>query len=763
MVCSIFGIKMNRKNWFLHIVFLLLLSACSSTKFVPEGKYLLNKQEVEIDNKKADDESYTSYLRQQPNKKFLGTMKLRLKIYSLSGKDTTKKFNKWLRKKGEAPIVHDPELIQTSMEQLQKVMHNKGYMDASVSVDSVIKKKKINLTYRIKTGEIYSIRDFSYQCKDSSLIRLFSTRGRKEYSLSGSPFNLGNLDEERDRVTKMARNRGRYYFSKDFVSYLADSSISNHQVDVIMRIEPPHAMEKGLRKKALDVSRIHNVYIHLMPPMRKEDTIKRERDTLFYKGVYIISQGDRWLLPETLIKTLSIHSRNLYSDRASDATYNSLSSFSIIKFISIDYNPLPLEDTSLLDCHIHISQSKPIAVGAEIMGTNTGGDIGAVVQADFQYKNLGQRGILFDTKVKGDFEKASIVSGDYSRNYIYEFGGDLSLTFPKLLLPFSIRNRLMGRKGTTSIFAGFTRQLRPEYNSDMLDFSWKYKFNTSTYTQHSIGIPFISYVKTTDISPSFINYIAENNINQYINILQPHLILGMNYQISYTNQRRNRVKPYEYHIKATVEAAGNLLYAISSLTNGEKDDNNRYDVLGIPYSQYVRVDFKFANAFRFNPSSSLHLCLVAGVAIPYGNSTDIPYEKKFYAGGANGVRGWSIKTLGPGNDKSFDGYFSLKMGDMNLFASIEHRLRLFWKLESALFFDAGNIWSISNDLGKFSLNSFYKEIALAYGIGVRLNFDFFVVRVDLGMKLYDPAGSGTWKKPLESGVSNLCFAIGYPF
>ena len=328
----------------------------------------------------------------------------------------------------------------------------------------------------------------------------------------------------------------------------------------------------------------------------------------------------------------------------------------------------------------------------------------------------------------------------------------------------------------------FDSQDRPEFHRRVLTASWRYKWSRAARRmQHKIDLLDINYVFMPWISDTFRETYLDNpeSRNAILRYNYENLfIVKWGYSFSYSSQSLNpSSKNYgtnAYIIRASIETAGNLLYGISNMSKASKNENGQYTLFSNAYAQYVKGDFDFSKSFLINKANSLAIHFALGIAYPYGNSTILPYEKRYFSGGANSVRGWSVRELGPGTFLGYDGKidFINQTGDLKLDMNIEYRTHLFWKFDGAVFIDAGNIWTLRDypdqPGGQFHFDTFWRQIAVAYGLGIRLNFNYFILRFDGGMKAIHPAYEDSRRHfpiiyPNFKRDFTFHFAVGLPF
>ena len=384
-------------------------------------------------------------------------------------------------------------------------------------------------------------------------------------------------------------------------------------------------------------------------------------------------------------------------------------------------------------------------------------------------------------KARGAFEAIKGLRGYSDQNFI-EYSFEAGISFPDFICPFlrqSFRKRALA---TSELSFMFDSQDRPEFHRRVLTTSWRYKWTrASRRMQHRIDLLDINYVFMPWISDTFRERYLDNpeSRNAILRYNYENLfIVKWGYNFFYSSRSLNaNSKNYgtnAYIIRASIETAGNLLYGISNMSKASKNEDGQYTLFNNAYAQYVKGDFDFSKSFVINEANSLAIHFGLGIAYPYGNSTILPYEKRYFSGGANSVRGWSVRELGPGSFLGNDGKidFINQTGDLKLDMNVEYRTHLFWKFDGAVFIDAGNIWTLRDypdqPGGQFHFDTFWRQIAVAYGLGIRLNFNYFILRLDGGMKAIHPAYEDSRRHypiihPNFSRDFTFHFAVGLPF
>ena len=731
---------------FIFLLLIALLASCTVTKFVPDGEYLLDKVEVKSDTNAlgVNPSEMRQLVRQRGNSRWFSAAKLPLATYSLSGRDTTKWFNRFLRSIGEPPQLYDSVSTRASMDILQTQLQNMGYLRASVDVYNKIKGKKLVTTYLLHPRQPYFINKVDYDIRDSAIAVVLNLADSTRRGLkSGMMFNVANLDNERSRISKYLTNRGYYRFNKDFISYRADSVPGRPLINLTLVLDKYRSGE--------ETNLPHQVY-----------TIG---DVNFRSG----NPNDSVIpLRQSVLESNTfLESGALYASNDLQTTYNHFGRLGAVRYTNISFHEHEFEP--VLDCDILVSTNKPSTISFQPEGTNTSGDLGAAVSLTYQNRNIFHGSENLSVVLRGAYEAIRGLEG-YSNTNFQEYSVETSLSFPRFIAPLlstSFRRRV---NASSEVSLLYDLQNRPEFMRRVFSVAWRYKWNDQNHHDryqvdlldlNYISMPWISdtfkaeYLDNTDSRNSILRYNYENLF-----------IMKLGFGYTYNNGR--------YAIKVSAESAGNLLNLASHMFHFHKNSEEQYTFLDIAYAQYLRGIFDYTRNFVFDYHNQLVFHFGFGIAYPYGNSTILPFEKRFFSGGANSVRGWSVRSLGPGKFIGRDGRidFINQTGDMKLDLNLEYRASLFWKFGGALFIDAGNIWTLRDyedqPGGQFKISEFWQQIAVSYGLGLRLNFDYFVVRFDMGMKAVNPAYEDEKDHfpilhPRLSRDFAFHFAVGLPF
>ena len=743
------------------VLMCILFSSCRVTKHVPEDKEVVSKVRIMVDGQSSSSNSLKMAVQQKPYHRTFGFLPIATWMWH---NDTDNAFHRWRNKVGSEPTIYDEEKTEGTERSILRTLSAQGFIYSKVSHDVKSRKRKATVTYNIDRGLPKKVSTIKYLIEDPNLDSLVVSNAENSFMKIESLLDRNSLEEERTRLTALMRNNGYYDFNKDDISFIADTLKGRQEVDLIVQVGGIH--EKYYFNK---VHFITNFDIM---------TNGTNGDNVNYKdldnGYDLQYEGDECYLREnTLIENCFIVPGNNYTETSVRNTYSAYSRLHLLKYTNIRLEP---NENNMLEVFVYMSPQNPKSIQFELDGTNTSGDLGFAGALSYQHRNLLRGSETYLLSLKGGYESLTgNVAGLVNNNYS-EYSIENSLDFPKFIFPFLSEEAKRSRKSTTSLKATFSYQTRPEYTRYITTVGYSYKWQNGSGQRHTFDVIDLSYVYLPKRSDSFIEIIQQAGPISYSSY-SSHLIMSMGYNLYLTNQKtisQNQSVRDIWSLRMNAEIAGNVLWAFSKLSKLKKDENGDYNIFGLPFEQYARLDMDFSYSKYLNDRSHLAYHLAGGVAIPYGNSQTVPFEKRYYAGGANSVRGWSVRTLGPGtyknkSDKSHLDYFN-QCGDVRFDASVELRSKIFWKFELATFIDAGNVWTLkeyNSQLGGKISSDFYKQIAVASGVGLRMITDFVVLRLDMGIKAYNPylEGKEAWsiRHPLRSENQAIHFAVGYPF
>ncbi len=751
--------------YFFYLFMVSVLFSCSATKFVPENEYLLDNVKIITDTRSVKPSGLKPYVRQLPNSKWFSLIKTPLYFYSLTG-----------GRVGDPPVIYDTLSTERSKEEIRRGMQNLGYMGATVQTEEKIKNKKLKLYYRVTAGNPYTLSSVQYDIPDDRILAYLSENPELFSLEEGMRMDVRTLEAERTKITDYLQRRGYYKFNKDYITYTADTIAGTYEVDLTLHLHL-------FKDNSSDEVKEHPQYcINTINYVIDYDALLTsgfrnylEYDSIHYKGRPVYYKNGLYIKPRVLVENTRFGKGELYNERAVQDTYSYFGRLSAFKYTNVRFTELEKGDSLLLNSYLMLTKNKFKTIGFDLEGTNSAGDLGAAASTTYSHRNLFRGSELWTLKLRGAYEAISGTKN--SNNNYFELGAETSLNFPRFLFPFLSSSFRRNIRASSELNLQYSYQLRPEFARTIAAASWSYKWMYQQKSNHRFDLVDLNFLYMPWIDKEFKENYLDSDNSKYSLLkynYQDLLIMKIGYSYSYNSAGRallNNTISNSYSIRFNVESAGNLLYGISKLTR-KKRDEDYYKLLNIRYAQYVKGDFDFARNILIDNRNSISFHFAGGIAIPYGNATILPFEKRYFSGGANSVRGWSVRSLGPGRFKGEDTKidFMNQSGDIKLDASVEYRTQLFWKLKGAAFIDAGNIWTIKKyedqPKGEFRLK-FYEDIALAYGLGIRFDFDFFVLRFDGGMKAINPAYKGKERYPLINPSFSrdfaFHFAVGYPF
>lgn len=767
---------MKKQYLLIYIQLITLLCSCSSQRFIPENHFLLDEINITSDTKDIKSSQFISYIRQNPNAKWFNLIKVPMHIYCASGKDSTIWINKFLRKIGDAPVIYDPSLAEKSQQIIQQAVRNMGYMRANVVLHKETNKKKLTLDYQIKSGPLYRINHIAYHIDDILIQEIIDKDSLESLLHEGMAFNVVTLDNERQRITKLLQGNGYYKFNKDFISYQADTIRNTYMVDLTLKLLPYQRKKEDIPTKH-QAYKIRNVNFFEDNSIINFNNQIETYDSIHYKDINVYYKDKTYLRANTLADFNRIQPRNLYNQQDVQDTYESLGRLRALKYTNIRFNEVTENDTTLLDANIVMAKGEDKSISFEIEGTNSAGDLGAAASMSFQHRNVFKGSESFMIKLRGAYEAITGLQDGYENGNYKEWGIESSLNFPEFKFPFLSSEFKKRIKASSEVGIKYNSQVRPEFTRTLASASWSYRWRDTKRSQHHFDLLDINYIYVPRKSKEFEEYLQNlsNRNSILIKSYEDQLIVRTAYTYSY-NSSLDKYKLSNRHshsLRLNLEESGNLLYLASKAIHSTPKEDNGYVIANIPFAQYIKGDFDYAHNLYIDQRNSLVFHIGIGIAYPYGNSQMLPFEKRYFAGGPNSVRGWSVRSLGPGSYVGTEdelNYIS-HTGDIKLDLNVEYRTHLFWKFKGAAFIDAGNIWNIKEyegqEEGTFRFKQFYKQFAVAYGLGIRLDLDYLILRFDGGMKAINPMKTGKEKYPiLRTDFGRdfaFHFAVGYPF
>ena len=712
----------------------LFVLSCSTTRVLQDGEYLLAKNTIKADDGRFNASELNTYLRQKSSTFFLGVNPL-ISVYNWGG-TSERPFARLIRKFGTAPVVYQAAQVDESISNMLNHLEYIGYYGSDIESRVEVKGRKVYVTYYVTLGKRFKISEINYELPDSETFRADFEADKKNITVKpGQYLSESTLEAETVRSSQYFRNMGYYGLTKSFYFFEADTLASDGKARLTMAIRdyarndiPDNAVPH--RKYTLgNVTISHPARLHIRPSVLENLNTLKPGDT--------------------------------YSEREVNTTYNRLANVSMLSSVNVTMQPV---SDDVVDCEINLQNSGLQGFKTNLEASvNSTGLVGISPQISYYHKNIFHGGELLNLGLKGNFQfkpKESVRSTELSVSG--------SIRFPKFI---GLPNRLF--KGPnlprTDVSAAFSYQNRPEYRRSIISTSFGYTGSLGRRFFYQV-YPFqANIVRLFHIDEAFQQNILSDRfmMNAYSN----HFDLGVGGTLYYTTDASAIPSGAFHYYRLNLDLSGNVVSLFNPLM--PQDEWGYRTIWSTPYAQYVRAELQAGRTVRFGKSEryALSYRFLAGSGHAYGNSTTLPFEKQFYSGGAASMRGWQARTLGPGNSKLNESFvIPSQTGEMKLEANVEARFPLVWKLEGALFADAGNIWDLTgeNEEARFNFKTLPESVALDWGLGIRVNLNFILVRVDAGVKLHDPAldEGERWLSPgewLHKGNYAIHFGVGYPF
>ena len=722
---------MGAKTSFAILPVLLLTASlcisCSTTRVLESGQYRLAKNEVRITNdKRFSPKEVEKYIQQKSNSYFVFGWNPFLCIYNWSGKDAGKPFNKFLRSVGVAPVVYESSQVGASIENISRHLEYLGYYNSDVESEVKVDGRKVKVSYTVALGDRYKIDRIDFSVPEGEFSKDFYADTANISVKPGDYLSESALEKETERSAAWMRRNGWFGFNKNYYSFEADTLQKKDTAHLLMMVKEYTRNQSPEYARPFRKYDFGNVAVSWDKDLKFSDRVLRHMNT--------ITPGSR------------------YDENEVNTTYSRLSALKLFNGVNISLTPRDTAD--IVDCDISLTRSRMQGFKVNLEGsTNSSGLVGISPQLSYFHKNIFHGGQWLNLSFIGNFQFK------YDNRYVRsnETGVAGSISFPEFL---GLPNTLF--KGPniprTEVAASYTYQDRPEYTRKTLSTSLGY---TGTLSDGHLFYQFYplraNVVRVFDLDDAFFKVLSNNPFMR--EAYSSHFDAGSGVTLYYTTCADLIPKESYQYVRLELDASGNVL----SLFNGNmKSDafGNRL-IWGTPYSQYVRTQVTLGKTVVFgrNDNQAIATRLLAGVGRAYGNSSALPFEKQFYCGGANSMRGWQVRALGPGRSKA-DTTFVIpsQTGDVKFEANLEYRFPLFWKLSGALFADAGNVWALNSNSeeSRFDLSNVRESIALDWGVGVRVDLSFLILRLDTGFQIIDP--SETYSTPMA-----IHFGVGYPF
>lgn len=735
------------------------------------------------------------YIRQFPNKRLLG-LNFYAWIYEQADPKKDNWWNNFKRRMGEEPVLLDVAQTQQSARNLKSLMDYRGFFSSDVDyqIDTISRKKRAMITYSVVQRKPYRINSISYDFRDRFLEQILLPDTTRTLLHVGEVFDLGVLDAERQRIASYLQARGYYDFTVNNIEYLADTLGGNDRVDLTMIIKQ-HLV--GYDEQGDPILRNNTVYrigqINIFPNYDPTEAINPDYreglDTIYYRGLNVIYHKDNKrpnIRPSVLRQVVPLYPNYVYNVHRVDQTYNQIMSMGYYKSANVifteqvdtlqeasyvtyigDRSVDSLQQTpeGYLQCDIQGIPALRQGYKIELEGSTTSSFYGLRATAGYQNRNIfrGAEALDISFTVGYEYMKAEQARVRNAK----EFGVTVGLQFPRFVLPFRMQRWQSIYQPKTRLEFGINYQDRPYYRRTLSSLSWTYTWNNRRYSSFSFRPIDINVIDMGYLDQQFMDQLQ----NEYlINSYRSQFISGLSFGYVYNNQRRN-LGGNATVLRFNFETAGNLIDGLEHLFSKPVAGEDYYQIFGLRYSQYFRADLSISHKVMLGEVSALVGRLYGGYGMAYGNSVSIPFDRLFYAGGANSMRGWAPRTLGPGSAPEVtNAAYPSQLGDMKLEANLEFRFPIWGMFHGAAFVDVGNIWYADRKTAGspdevFHFDTFYKQLGFDGGIGLRVDIKFVVLRLDWGIQLHNPNApvGQRWIQKFRWKNTALNFGVGYPF
>ena len=722
---------------------------------------------------------------QKPNRKTLGLARIKLALYnSIDTAKEKKKFYNWLKYKvGEAPVLFDTATCTQTLNLLKNYMVNKGYFQNQAFYTVSTKNKKTEVIYEIKYDSPYTLWDIHFPTDSSATTKIIQDHIEETFLKFNAPFDVTILKSEMDRISTDLRNQGYYYINRDKIFFDLDTSVNYKHINITVRLLKP---DNGGEHKEYNYNNVV-VYTNYNLDTKAQHAYL---DSQWYKNVLYLTDSVRKFNRKRLDEYIFTRKTDKFSQTRHEQSVRRMVNLGVFKFVNTEIHDVSDSVNNLLDIYYFLTPARKQRFSVDFdQNYSNLGRLGSNINFSYKNRNLtkntDQLSIVLNTGIQFVIKNQSNPStGVTNTNLIYQadFGGEIAYTQNRFLVPFPIRKQSYNSNPKTRISAAYNFQkIFGNYSLHRVNLKYGFEWRTNTHIRNQFNLIDLSLLTFRDRSALFEQRLAQTPSLRYS--YSQGIIPSTNYTFYYLGQKdANDNQFINYTFSADV--AGNLFYGISKLIKNQDAKTNPYQIFKTQFSQYIRFESDLRGYLINADKSALVGRLYGGIGIPYGNSQSLPFIRQFYVGGGNSVRAFTPNTVGPGSYADPIVYtnprIALQSGDVKLEANIEYRFNIYRWFKGALFADAGNVWLLRKDTARqdaeFRLDKFFKQLAIGTGAGIRADFDFFVLRFDVGIPLYDPRepekerwllNRFTTKKIPDAGkykfqpVLNL--AIGYPF
>lgn len=735
-----------------------IIASCSTTKSVPKNdalytgaKVTVSKTDVGVKQKKAIQTSLSGLTRPKPNSKVLG-MPIKLWIYNLGSQ---KGLGKILRNRfGEAPVLLSQVNLNRNVEILDNYLENRGFFHVKVTGDTSVKAGKASARYIVETGPEYKVKSVLFPTDSGVLETAIRNTESKTLLKAGAPFNLDLIKGERTRIDVELKEKGFYFFGADYLVIQVDSTIGNYMVNLYLQVK------KETPGQAREVFRIKDVFIYSNYNLTSTKGDTSKANAVYHKGYYVIDSS-KMFKPKVFEQTMQFDPGDIYSRKAHNTTLSRLINLGVYKFVKNRFETAADSGEAKLNAYYYLTPLPKKSLRGELTGTSKTNNLtGSQVTFGWRNRNAFRGAEQLAINVFGGSELQ--ISGNFGRTNTFRVGGDATLSVPRFVIPFLRIDRPGEYVPRTNLLVGYELLNRTKlYTLTSVRGNYGYTWKESLKREHTFNPIAINYVKPVNVTRQYLDSMLLNPT--LAKIIEQQFIIGSNYNFNF-NQLVGTNNRTGVYFNGMLDLSGNIL-GLASGANYKTNDT--VTLFGARFAQYLKTEFDTRYYRQIGQKSQWANRLILGIGYPYGNSSQLPFVKQFFAGGNNSLRGFRSRTVGPGsykpkgieNPKTF--FLPDQSGDIKIEVNSEFRQKLFSIVEGALFIDAGNVWLVNDDPNKpgarFS-KDFLKQFAVDAGAGIRLDLTILLLRLDFALPLKVPYAD---KPPNNGAVINL--AIGYPF
>jgi len=768
--------NMNKKFTYTTLFALLFIWSCSNTKYLPEGELLYTGGKVKVEDsllsrkeRKKLAKELKPLLRPKPNSKILG-LRPKLLIYNLAGEPKKEKgFRHWLRTKvGEPPVLFSQVDLDFNADILQNYSENKGFFKVMASADSTRSGKKASAEYTVRPGKQYKIREVIFPQDSSAIHQSVTSTMDKTLLKKGAPYDLDVIKAERNRIDVRLKEEGYYFFNPDHLKVQVDSTVGDYQVDLLVKVKDEMPEQS---KKVFTINDVY-IYPNYSARQQRRDSIKGDTLDIVKYNDFTIIDKKKLFNPRIFDRTLYFHKYDVYNRTAHNLSLNRLVNLGTFKFVKNQFKISDNND-SALDTYYYLTPLPKKSIRVEVLGkTNSANYTGTELNINWSNRNTFKGAELLTISAFGGLEVQ--VSGQNNGYNVYRIGSEASLIWPRFISPFKLESS-SGFVPKTKATIGYEYQKREQlYALNSFKGSFGYLWKENIRKEHQLLVTDINYVSPSNVTDLYLSQANAAGNDALLKVIEKQLIFGPTYSYTYTNTMQSAKKHTMYY-KGTLDLAG---AATGLLMGADVRKGKQEEVLGVPFSQFIKMENDFRHYVKLGDESQLASRAIVGIGYGFGNSIELPYIKQFFIGGTNSIRAFRARSIGPGSylDQQTSDFLPDQSGDIKLEFNTEYRTTLVSIVKGAVFVDAGNIWLMHKDANKPGAEftkKFLSEFAVGTGVGLRFDLSFLVLRTDLAFPLRKPYlpegqrwviddirfGNGTWRK--ENLVFNL--AIGYPF